>query len=315
MEYVFIINPVSGGGKNNKKLVSEIEQLIVDNPDINCKMYHTSGEKDATVLADYAAREAKGDVVLVACGGDGTVQEVANGITAHDNAILGIIPVGSGNDLVRQLGGGLKEGAKYRSLYAHFNGEVSKMDLIKMSWMKGNEEKTRYVVNGINIGFDGNAAILKNKLALNPYISGPSAYIIAVAKTFAEKKGENLKVTVDGEEFHNGETLLTTIGNGGFCGGGFHSLPRADLYDGLLELLVVKDITRRAFVSLIKKYKDGKILDIENRDKYLKYTQAKSIVIEPLAAPTMQFVGDGEAFETGVLKIEIVPKALRVLEV
>lgn len=315
MEYVFIINPVSNGGRNHKKLVSEVERFIVDNPDLDCKMYFTSGEKDATVLADYVAREAKGDIIFFACGGDGTVQEVANGMIGHDNAILGIIPVGSGNDLVRQLGGGLKEGAKYRSLYAHLNGEVSKIDLIKMSWMEGDEEKTRYVVNGINIGFDGNAAILKNKLALNPYISGPGAYIMAVARTFAAKKGETLKITVNNEDFYNGKLLLATVGNGGFCGGGFHSLPRADLYDGLLELLAVKDITRRSCLSLIMKYKEGKILDIENREKVLKYTQAKSIVIEPLATPAMQFVGDGEVFETGALKIEVVPKALKVLEV
>ncbi len=314
MKYVFIINPASGGGKHKRKLVPDIEQLAADNPDVEIKIYYTGGEKDATVLADCTARETEGEVVIFACGGDGTVQEVANGIMGHDNAILGVIPVGSGNDLVRQLGGSKEAGAKFRSLYSHLNGKIRNMDLIKLTWTEGDEEKYHYIVNGINIGFDGNTALLTNELKMNSYISGPSAYYLAAAKIFIAKKGDELKITADGKEFYNDKLLLATIGNGGFCGGGVHSCPRADLFDGLLELMVIKDITRRKFVSLFKKYIAGKILDIKNRDEILEYTQAKSIVIEPLASQTMRFVGDGEGFETGVLKIDVVPGGIRVLD-
>ncbi|NLY87921.1 MAG: hypothetical protein GX083_05195 [Clostridiales bacterium] len=315
MKYVFIINPASGGGRHEKRLVPDIEQLAADNPDIECKIYYTSGGRDATVLADYTARETDDEVFIFACGGDGTVQEVANGIVGHDNAILGVIPVGRGNDLVRQLGGGKKEGENFRNLYAQLNGKVNSMDLIKMSWTEGDKEKSCYVVNGINIGFDGNTALATNELARNPYVTGHGAYLIAAAKTFIGKEGENLRITADGKEFYNGKLLLATIGNGGFCGGGVYSCPRADLYDGLLELMAIKDVTRRKFVSLFFKYKNGKILDIDNRDEILEYEQAKNIVIEPLAASTMKFVADGEGFETGVLKIEVAPRAIRVLNI
>ena len=91
------------------------------------------------------------------------------------------------------------------------------------------------------------------------------------------------------------------------------SCPNADLFDGLIELLAIKDMTRRKFVSLFPKYKAGKIFQIKGIEDFASYTQAKNILIEPMLGPTMKFVGDGEIFETGALRIDVVPRALRVL--
>lgn len=313
MKYVFIVNPASGQGKHNKDLVPLIEELQENYPDRDIKIYYTRGEKDATVLADQIAKEAEGEVVIFACGGDGTVQEVANGVYGHDNAAMAVVPVGSGNDFVRALGGGLNEGEKYKVLANHLDADIKKIDLIRMTWEENGKKKSYMVDNGINIGFDGNTCIKAHELKKLPGVSGTGSYILGVAQCLVLKKGENLKIEVDGEVVHDGPLLLTTVANGGFCGGGFESCPRADLSDGLLEVLIVNNVSRSRFVALVPKYKAGKILEVDPEDgKLYKYYQAKKIVIEP-KNETMQFVADGEIFETGRLEIEVVQDAINVV--
>ena len=314
MKYAFIVNPASGQGRHGNGLIPRIEKLIENNPGRDIEIVYTRCEKDATVQAERLAREAAGDVVVFACGGDGTVQEVVNGIYGYDNAILGIIPVGSGNDFVRALGGGLKQGKKFNDMQAQLTAPIKRVDLIKMTWMENGEEKSHICDNGINIGFDGNTCISAHEFKKLPLVSGTGAYIVGVAVNLIEKNGENLTITADGKEVFNGPMLLATVGNGGFCGGGFESCPRADLSDGLLELLIVNDMTRRKFITLVPKYKAGKIFDIKNPgNKVFTYCQAKEIVIKPNAAPSMKFVADGEIFETGEIKLEVLEQAMRVL--
>ena len=100
MKYAFIVNPASGNGKGATRVREELKAYETD----NLRIYCTEGEQDATVLADSiaAAAEKEGETVNVfACGGDGTIQEIAKGLLNHPNARLGIVPVGSGNDYVR----------------------------------------------------------------------------------------------------------------------------------------------------------------------------------------------------------------------
>ncbi len=316
MKYAFLVNPASGQGKHDAGIVSDIDDLIKGNPNRDIKVYYTRGEHDATYLAGLLAQEAGmngEEIVVFACGGDGTVQEVANGIFGHDNAILGVVPVGSGNDFVRQLGIRNNSSKKYLNLPDQFDGMITKMDLIRMSWIEKGEEKSHYITNGINIGFDGNTAILAHRLKRLPLVSGTGSYLLAVAANLAGKKGQKLRITADGKNFHTGKLLLATAANGGFCGGGVQSCPNADLYDGLIELLAIKDLPRRKFVALFPKYKAGKLFSIRGIEDIAAYTQARNILIEPMLGPTMKFVGDGEIFETGALRIDVVPKAIRVL--
>lgn len=316
MKYAFMVNPASGQGKHDNGIGQDIEDLIRGNPNRDIKVFYTRGERDASYLSGILAEEAAltGDeIVIFACGGDGTVQEVANGIYGHDNAILGVVPVGSGNDFVRQLGIRRGDTKIYRNLPEQLDGMITRMDIIRMSWIEDGEEKSHYITNGINIGFDGNTAILAHSLKRLPLVSGTGSYLLAVAANLAGKKGQRLRITADGENFHTGNLLLATAANGGFCGGGVQSCPNADLYDGLIELLAIKDVPRRRFVALFPKYKAGKIFSVKGIEDIATYKQAKNILIEPMLGPTMKFVGDGEIFETGALRIEVVPKAIRVM--
>lgn len=315
MKYAFIVNPASGKGKHEGGIVADIEALINYNPDKDIKLYYTRGEKDATVLADMIAAEAGEDIVIFGCGGDGTIQEVANGIYGHDNAILGIVPVGSGNDFIRELAKDKLNTDEYCNLSLQLTGNIIPLDLIRLSWFEDGEEKSRMITNGINIGFDGNTAILAHDLKMLPFVSGTGSYMLAVARNLAAKKGQTLRITADGKEFHTGKLLLATAANGGFCGGGVNSCPNADLNDGLIELLAIKDLSRTRFVSLFPKYKAGRIFDIKGIEDLASYTQAKSITIEPMEGPTMKFVADGEIMDTGAVRLDAVQSAIRVLKI
>lgn len=314
MRYAYIINPASGQGKHDQHdqgILAEIKRLQETSGE-DIKYYFTEGQMDAAVLANAIAKNVYPDeVVIVACGGDGTIQEVVNGIVGNDNAILGVYPCGSGNDFIRELGG--RDSAKvYLNLENHLKAVPKEMDIMKLSYLSEGEPTHRYVVNGINIGFDGNTAILAHDLKRLPAVSGSFSYLLALAYNFIGKKGEDLKVTVDGEEIYNGPLFLTTVANGGYCGGGFNSCPNADLSDGEAEVLIVRDIPRRSFLKLAPKYQKGKIFEIENFDDLIVYRRARKVRIEP-AAGVMKYVGDGEVFITDTIEVEMLEKAIRVM--
>lgn len=312
MRYSFIVNPASGQGNYESDIIKKIDRLKEES-DKDIRRYYTQGEMDAAVLADMLAKEAfPEDITVFACGGDGTIQEVANGLFGNDNAILGIYPCGSGNDFVRALGGAADAGERFLDLERQLEGRDRRMDILKMTYDVSGEEKRRYVVNGINIGFDGNTAILAHELKKLPAVSGTMSYILAIAVNFIKKKGENLTIRVDGRELHKGPLLLATVANGGFCGGGFESCPLADLYDGEAEVLVIKDIPRRRFPKLIPQYMKGKVFDISDIERISAYSRAKTIEIEP-SSGFMRFVADGEIFETGSIKLELISQGIRVL--
>ncbi len=210
MKYAFIVNPVSGQGKHDRGIAADIEELIKGNPNRDIKLYYTRGETDATYLSGLL-------------------------VYGHDNAVLGVVPVGSGNDFVRQLGINKGSGKRYLNLPEQLDGMVTKMDLIRMSWIEKGEEKTRFITNGINIGFDGNTAILAHSLKRLPLVSGTGSYLMAVAANLAGKKGQKLRITADGKNFHTGKLLLATAANGGFCGGGVQSCPNAARDQGPAE--------------------------------------------------------------------------------
>jgi len=257
---------------------------------------------------------------------------VVNGLAGHENAYFGFIPVGSGNDFVRNF----DDPESFKDIGRQFAAASKPIDVLKFRYKKasaGNaasaagssisasgtagvsdddEYITRYYINGINIGFDGNTAILAHDLKNLPMVSGTFSYILALVNNLVKKKGENLRVTSDGQILHDGPLLLCTAANGGFCGGGFNSCPRAVLDDGLAELLIVNNITRRKFLSLVPDYKAGKLFEMKGTEGLIKYKQARNIKIEPLNG-TMSFVADGEIFETGTIDIELVDKAIKVL--
>ena len=318
MRYAFVINPISGKGGHDKGIVRNIEAVILNHPNEDMGLCYTRCQKDAVDLSATLAAEAQKageEIIVFACGGDGTAHEVANGIYGYDNAILGLMPVGSGNDLVRELARGKRSFKDYNDFKLQMGGHARKIDVMKLSWNEDGEEKSCIAVNGVNIGFDGDTAAKANEIKTNTFLSGSIAYIAAVFSTLVKKIGQNLRITADGAPFYEGPLLLATAGNGGYCGGGIRSCPFAILDDGEMELMAIEDMSRLSFLSKFLKYRSGMLFEISGIENVVTYRRAKKITVEPLADDTMTFVADGETLQTGKLTIEVLPQALSVWEI
>ena len=309
MKYAFIINLVSGTGSASKRMLETIQELAESREDILYRVTREPG--DAAVLADILATDAEAEgeeITIFVCGGDGTVNEGVTGMANHPHVVFGVLPTGSGNDFVSNFGRSRED---FLSLEAQLVGEEKRMDIFSYEEQKDEAPMKGYVANGINIGFDGNTAILAKKLCRIPGVHGSGAYWSALLINLIRKAGEALRVYVDGELIYEGPLLLCTVSNGKSCGGGIELCPRAEVDDGLAEVLIVRDLSRRAIAKYLPIIKEGKIFEIEELDEIAVYRRAEEVLIEPVAAPTMRYCVDGEEKVTGAIRVTMMAEALR----
>ena len=214
-----IVNPNAGNGKP-RKLLAQMERLL-HSWDVPYTLKLTSGRGDAIALA----RDSDSDVV-VAVGGDGTVNEVANGLRA--NAALGVVPAGSGNDLVKSLPIPSKP---LEALRVAVHGKPMRVDVGKVICSRrmapGAQDEagsTRLFLNGVGVGFDAEVAVRKERIR---FLSGTPVYVAAVLQTLGHYKAPLFDIRADGFS-RSSRHLLIAVGNGRCAGGGFFLTPAAD---------------------------------------------------------------------------------------
>lgn len=231
---IHLINPAACGGKHTslaKRLAEETGGEVV------FSQYGGFAE-------DYAAELFTKDrfAHLVVYGGDGTICETVNGIMKSGNnhtASFSVIPMGSGNDF---------------SAFANDGAGFKKAELQPLDVCRAND---RYFINVMNIGFDCNVVTRTARLKKNPLLRGKMSYIAGLVEELIAKTTTPAKITIDNGEVLDTTVLLTLCANGKFYGGGFAAAPLADLQDGLMDVLVVKDVSRRTFLGLVSDYKKG----------------------------------------------------------
>ena len=190
MKTVFIINPEAGQCTEFRELLDSIKGFATENNDI--EFYVTKAVNDArNYVKSYC--EEWGTARFIACGGDGTLNEVLNGAVGFDEAEVGVIPIGTGNDFCRNFG----ENCNFHSVLSQLNGESVSCDAIKYRTIVDGVEKTGYCANMFNIGFDCNVADMTADMKKRPFISGSLAYFISILMTLIKKKGANLKIELD----------------------------------------------------------------------------------------------------------------------
>jgi YegS/Rv2252/BmrU family lipid kinase len=296
MKYHFIVNPAAGKGKLAGEIVEKIKRSAKAAA-LDVEVYFTSKVGDAT---EYVKRIAKaGEHAFFACGGDGTLCEVANGIMSldkRDDVYLGTVPVGTGNDFVRNF---TSEG-KFLDIDAQLSSTPTDIDLISCNDM--------YAVNMINIGFDCEVVCKKEELQHSKVVPSKLAYVTGLVATLIRKPGVKCRITCDGGEKRDCDLLLTTYGNGEYCGGGFHSNPESALNNGKINTLIVENISRLKFLSIVGEYKKG---------AHLRHTD----IITSLLSDTVdiEFDGDtnisidGEIVKVKGLSLKIVKNAVKFL--
>ena len=288
-KYCFIVNTKSGRGsaKKNVKLIEDFASLN----NIKYKIYYTEYPKHATSLAQQSIRE--GSDIIVAVGGDGTAHEVANAIIGTD-AVLGILPCGSGNDFPKSVGVPLNLLGALENL-VEFN--IKEIDVGYI--------KDRFFINGIGFGMDGAVSHRFSKYRL---IRGEIGYIWGAVIEALSYPGFRAEIAIPDWRF-NGNILLSGASNGLYHGGKFQLAPNAKVDDGLLDVYVFKNMPRLSRLIKIPKVLNGKHLLLN--EVYIKGSPFMEITLERPVPAHM----DGEPFilEAGYHKIEIKNKALKVL--
>ena len=296
MENIFIINPFAGQGKA-VKLIPEIDNLLMDTG-VTYSIYITKAKGDAERFVRETLEE-RSNVRFYACGGDGSLHEVVNGAKGHPEAEIGVIPVGSGNDFIRNF----DKKELFLDIKAQISGESMPCDVIDING--------RYIVNMANIGFDCDAAEKAIGWKKRPLFTGTMAYVCGVAEMFVKPMGKKLSFRFGDGKTLSGKFLLCTLANGCFCGGGFKSSPEASLDDGLIDVGIVKMLSRATFVSLLPRYKMGTYLDTNIGKKkviYEKYDTVEIVAKEPVNIST-----DGEIREFTHIKAKNIPRAFRFI--
>lgn len=251
MRHLFLINPAAGQGRGAH--LDQAARALGERHGLEVDCLFTEGPGDALKLARRAA-ECGEPVRVYACGGDGTAHEVANGVAGFPNAAMTVVPLGTGNDFLKNFGSDVQ---RFRDLEQLWNGEEHRLDLIDC----GGQQCLTIACCGL----DARVARDVHRYAQIPLLGGARSYIASLAVNFLfHNITSPWQVTLDGEELPGREWTLSAVCNGRYYGGGFMPIPEARMCDGVLNVLLVKKISRAKFLRFVGKYKQGRYRELSH---------------------------------------------------
>lgn len=297
-----ILNPMADMG-NAWRVARDLRSITEE---------HGGVDWSGTVYPGHAielARQAseQGYDLVIAMGGDGTVHEVVNGlmkIPEEKRPLLGIVPVGSGNDFGHVLNAGQKP---TEALVRALDGEPATVDLCMMTDEHG---RTEYFDNTLGIGFGAMVTIRSHRI---PFLRGFLIYLIAVIQTILlDHVPINMKIKTDEQEWEQKVKYLV-ICNGPREGGGFLVAPEAKIDDGLIHYVMITDVSRPMMFRLLPEVMRG----THGRFKQVRMGTCKTFSLT--ADRPLYIHADGEIFTgpgTDLRKVhfEILPNALKVIK-
>lgn len=299
-----ILNPTSGGGRGRRTGPSILVGL--ERRGIDGTIVTTTGPQEGVALARQAARE--GVDVVVAAGGDGTVHEVANGLLeAYGEGIrgpvLGVLPVGTGNDFAKLVGPLRKLEA---SLDILADGVVRPFDAGRARW----RDRAHWFVNAGGTGIDVEVVrqILRRRGGSTPAVG---KYLAAVLRALVRYRPVPLRMRMDGRVVE-AEVMILAAANGRCIGGGFWVCPAAEPDDGRFDICIVKRTTYLEALRAIPLILRGR----HERHPKVEMHRAAKVEIEAMGPDPLFFQLDGELHEppdARALTFELVPGALPVL--
>ena len=288
MRHLFIINPVAGGGGQAEKITAQIgREMAGRNADF--QIYVTREPMDAA--RKLCVEADTGDVLQVyACGGDGTLNECICGAVGRPNVAVTHFPCGTGNDFIKTFG---EEKRRFFDLTELLSGEVRPVDVIRCN--------DRYSLNICSVGIDARIGTQVHRYSSLPLLGGATGYILSTAAELVKGVSRPIRVTV-GRRIFDGEKTLVCICNGTWYGGFFNPVPAARLDDGLLDVLVVKGVSRLTFARLVGDYAKGKY---GKHPKYIEHVRARSVVIDSPGELVVNM--DGEAIRAAHVEMSVIP--------
>jgi YegS/Rv2252/BmrU family lipid kinase len=287
---VFLVNPASANGKTGKrwaKLRARARELGLDGD-----AFLSEGPGDLTELARAAADRYD---LLVVVGGDGSLNEVVNGVAGH-GAELAVLPAGTGQDFGRTYGipTGFDDAVRVA-----LEGAPTTIDLGRASFDGGE----RWFANVGSVGMSG--AVAQRANSMSKALGGRATFYYSLVREFAGWRNTEVTVTFDGGD-RRGRMHDVIVANGAWHGGGMKLAPDARPDDGLFDVVLIGDISKLDFVTTSPKlYKGGHVH--HPRVEVLRTAQLTVAAAKPLPVEL-----EGEQVGTTPVRFEIVPRALRV---
>lgn len=284
-DVLFIVNPFSGLGKQHT--IDKLIQKEIDSTKWNCQVAFTEYQGHATKLSSDAVGRFE---LVVAVGGDGTVNEVGSGLVGTDT-ILGIVPAGSGNGLARYLNIPLKVNRALQMLNYY---EVKSIDVLKVN--------DRYSFNVSGIGFD---AHISHLFAHEPR-RGPMGYMKLLTREFSKYKSKVYRIEIDGKTYER-EAFLISFANSSQYGNNVHIAPGAKIDDGLIDICVIRDFPKYSAPALLISLLDQSI----DQSKYDEIILGRNIVISDTTDVFMHLDGEPVTFND-TINVQILPLAIKM---
>ena len=289
MKPCVIVNPIAGSVKDLDVLLKKLRRLRPG------ELHLTRKTGDTKIFARKAIRA--GCNYVIAAGGDGTLNEVVNGIASPRRAreiCVGVVPLGTGNDFARSLG---LPATLEENIDILRSKQTAPIDLVRVR-----SDRTRYFVNVSTGGFSG---LVNEKLT--PGIKrawGPLAYVRSAAAALPDLHAYRTTIVLDGTERLSIDLYNVIIANGRFVAAGLPIAPNADPSDGLLDLVLIPKLPKPEMALLATEMVLGKHLS----SNALIFRRAKKISVR--SRPGMWFNVDGEAVGNEPAVFQVVPRAL-----
>lgn len=286
--YKLIANPAARRGGARSAISKTLELLARRGASYDLEL--TAGPKEAGMIARASCR---GYDVIVALGGDGTVNEVVQGMV-FSGTPLGVVPCGSGNDFVKSLRIPPKVEEAVEIL---LKGETRVIDAGRINDL--------YFANGVGIGFDAAVAAASRGFRR---MSGLPLYLASLVKALGSYRPVPMTYTMNGQTLRQ-DVFILTIGNGTTCGGGFKLTPHAKVDDGILDVTVVAPMSMPAILRALPDVFRGTLERISSAAMHT----AKKITVESAGPAPVHVDGEIYAGSSDRFEIEVVPKALTVI--
>ena len=255
MKHLFIINPAAGSRDRTKQYSVAIHEACTLR-DLDYRIEVSSAPGECYRIAREAA-ETGDEYRIYACGGDGTLNEVAAGAAGFSNVAVTVFSGGSGNDFVKLF----SEPKAFFDIERLLDAEEATFDLIRC-----NDDIS---LNICSVGLDARIGTDVANYKRIPLLSGFRAYAVSTVVNVIRGISEHYVVEVNGETIDRDMTLICAC-NGRFYGGGFNPVPTADPEDGLLDVLLIEKVSRLKVAQVIGKFKDGKYADFPHIIRHLK---------------------------------------------
>jgi YegS/Rv2252/BmrU family lipid kinase len=302
-EWFTIVNPNAGNGKGKKDWDRISGLLEKENIPIINKFTEKKGQ--AIEFTREAVRE--GFRKFISVGGDGTLNEVVNGVFKQEycptkEVVLGMIPVGTGNDWGRMFGIPLVyEGAvqviKENKQMAH--------DIGLITYYNGTEQEKRYFINIAGLGFEATVVKKTNKQK-DKGRSNKAIYFYNLLTSLIAHRNIKADIIIDGKK-NTCKVFSINIGNGRYCGGGMRQTPDALPDDGLLDITVIKEMGRIEIIRSLKLLYDGTILSHPKVDGY------RSNNLQVSSESVLYAEADGESLGHTPAEFSIIPQGINVV--